>query len=194
MRKIKSILTVFILVSLTDVCLAVDVEQATPEIESYEHQGKQYPPVLFVTNVTETDVKEKLEAYKVFKRLDTESIGLPIGVRVLKGYRRKQDAALLSTVMLSASTLGIIPVVSNAEFKVHYDVFVQGKSIAKFKYQIDSTDVDNFWKGPNAERETKPSEELFIEHTLTKFLTELKDNQEVQAAFSEYWDYFDEES
>ena len=167
-------------------------ETAEQGVVEYQHDGKQYPPVFFVTNIDNVDFKGKLDAYQAFSRLDSEAMGLPIGVRVLKGHRRKQDGTQFSTLMLSASTLGIIPFVSNTEFKVHYDVFVQGKSIAKFKYQVDSTDVNTIWASPHAERKTKPSEELFIEYTLPRFLSDLKDSSEVQTVFQEYWEYFED--
>lgn len=171
-----------------------DVENKQSEqFVSYKHFGSKYPPVLFVTNIDDVPVKETLESYDAFSRLDTEAVGLPIGVRVVKGHRTKQDGTQFSTLMLSASTLGIIPIVSNTEFKVYYDVFVQGKSIKQFKYQVDSTDVDNLWSAPYGDREVKPSEAKFIEYTLPKFMSELRESEEVQLVFEEYREYFGED-
>lgn len=156
----------------------------------YEHTGQVYPPVFFVTNVENKEVIASLEEYQAFEKLDKKAVGLPIGVRVLKGHRTKQDGTQFSSLMLSASTLGIIPVVSNTEFKVRYDVFVQGKSIADFEYVMDSTDVNNFWTAAYKEHKTKPSEEVFLKDTLSRFLNELRQNKKVQDVFQEYREYF----
>ncbi|MCF6442159.1 hypothetical protein L1077_22290 [Pseudoalteromonas luteoviolacea] len=156
----------------------------------YKHEGVVYPPVLFVTNIEDRSFTENLDGYKAFSKLDKEAVGLPIGLRVLKLHRTKQDATQFSSLMLSASTLGIIPVVSNTEFKVRYDIFVQGKSIAHFEYSMDSTDVGNMWTQAYNKRETKPSEVQFLADTIPAFLNELSQSKEAKSAFAEYEEYF----
>ncbi|KXJ62247.1 MAG: hypothetical protein AXW14_00245 [Alteromonas sp. Nap_26] len=168
-------------------------EQSVDEnLFHYEHQGTVYPPVFFVTNVEDKAIKGQIEKYNAFSALDDKAVGLPIGVRVLKGHRTKQDGTQFSSLMLSASTLGIIPVVSNTEFKVRYDVFVQGKSIESFEYVMDSTDVNNFWTSAYRDFETSPTEEQFLRDTVPQFLKELKASKVAQENFAEYWEYFSE--
>lgn len=183
----RSIVTGTLILLLVSMVSANAKDQVADE---YRHAGKVYPPVFFVSNIDDETVLQKLKDYNAFTKLDKDAVGLPIGVRILKGRRNKQDAASFSSTMLSASTLGLIPVVANTEFKVHYDVFVQGKSIATFKYQMDATEVANLWTVGRNTGETKPSEVLFIEHTIPKFLNEMKHSSEVQAVFQEYWEYF----
>jgi acyl-CoA synthetase (AMP-forming)/AMP-acid ligase II len=125
-----------------------------------------------------------------FEELDEKAVGLPIGVRVLKGYRTKQDGTQFTTMMLSASTLGIIPVVSNKEFKVRYDIFVQGKSIAQFEYMMDSTDVNNIWTSSYKDKKATPTEELFLKDTISQFFFDLQKEEKSQAVFAEYKEYF----
>lgn len=155
----------------------------------YVHQGQKYPPILFQTNIEEQAFADLFNSYGAFEQVDDDAIGAPIGVRVLKGLRIKQDATGFTSVMLSASTLGIIPVVTNKDFKVRYDVFIQGRSIANFEYQMTSTDVENMWSGPR-QNTMKPAEEIFLEQSIGQFLTELKKNEEVQQLFDEYFTYY----
>ena len=170
---------------------AVTTTDGKEEVTTYTHSGKPYPPVLFVTNIKAVPIKDKLNAYHAFSRLDTEEIGLPIGIRILKGYHTRQDGTKFSSGLLSASTLGLLPTVSNVEFKVRYDIFVQGSSIATFKYQTESTDVGTIWTDkPGREHKTTPAEARFIEQTLPRFLNELKNSPEAQDLFKEYRDYF----
>jgi hypothetical protein len=173
---------------------ANDLEQERQLVlEEYQHDGLLYPPVFFVTNIEDDSFEEKLDAMASFKAIDKKSVGLPIGLRILKGHRTKQDGTQFTSLMLSASTLGIIPLVSNTQFKVRYDVFVQGKSIANYEYTMDSTDVDNMWTSAYKDFEIKPTESLFLHDSLSKFMRELAENEEVQAVFAEYREYFSEE-
>ncbi len=190
MKKFTNSLVSTLMLSITAFG-SVAQETASP-IVSYEHEGKIYPPVFFVTNIEDDEIKLKIEQYQAFAALDENAVGLPIGVRVLKGHRTKQDGTQFSSLMLSASTLGIIPVVSNTEFKVRYDVFVQGKPIETFEYVMDSTDVDNFWTAAYKDYETSPTEEQFLLDTIPQFFTELKASEASQAVFAEYWEYFSE--
>lgn len=187
--NIKQAFCIILMAVFSHVALGNDKNQTLAT--EYQHSGKKYPPILFVTNIENDTFENKLKSYDAFADVSTEAVGLPIGIRVLKGHRTKQDGSQISTVLLSASTLGLIPIVSNTEFKVHYEVWVQGKLINTFKYQLDSTDVNNIWVA-NYGRETKPSEEQFIIDTLPQFFTELKKDEEAQAVFDEYWLYFEE--
>jgi hypothetical protein len=169
-------------------------DKDSQESISYQHSGMKYPPVLLVTNINNPSMAQLFNKYQAFSRVDNEAVGLPIGVRVLKLHRTKNDTTQFSTLMLAASTLGIVPVVSNTEFKVRYDVFTQGQIVSTFTYQVESTDVSNLWSAPNKEHETKPAEELFIEESVSRFLTDLKNSADTQTLFQEYREYFENES
>lgn len=164
--------------------------QSTVQLATYVHTKVAYPPVFFVTNIEDAEFKDKLDTFAAFENLDEKAVGLPIGLRILKLHRTKQDGTQFTSLMLSASTLGLIPVVSNTEFKVRYDIFVQGKSIADFEYLMDSTDVNNIWTSAYQNREVKPSEEVFLKDTLAQFLTELQSNEKAQSVFAEYREFF----
>lgn len=186
---IKGILLILACSTFATATLA---QQNVKPIFHYEHKGNTYPPVFFVTNVEDKSIKEKVESYEAFAALDEKAVGLPIGVRILKGHRTKQDGTNASSILLSASTLGIIPIVSNTEFKVRYDVFVQGEPIETFEYTMDSTDVSNLWTAAYKEHETTPTEEQFLLDTIPQFLKELRESKVSQETFSEYWEYFSE--
>ena len=195
----KSILVSIALLALaiSQIATAEDVPQENDELAAtnYTHEGKQYPPVFFVTNLDDNNAfGEHLASFAAFTELNKDSLGLPIGLRVIKAHRTKADGTSVSTGLLAASTLGIIPVVSSTEFKVRYDVFVQGDSIAEFEYEMSSTKVDNIWNNnPNKKAELKPAEQLFLENSANLFLADLKKSKEVQAVFSEYFEYFPNE-
>ncbi|SEQ66944.1 hypothetical protein SAMN03080615_02282 [Amphritea atlantica] len=168
------------------------VQAADPSesFTEYVHQGDPYPPVLFQSNIEGDTFTEKLKSYGAFKSVDKDAMGSPIGIIVMKGLRMKADATSFSSLMLSAGTLGLIPVVSNKSFKVQYGVFVQGDLLSTFDYEMTSTDVENMWSGPRTS-EMKPAEELFLENSLSLFLNDLAKDRKAQELFREYYTYFD---
>jgi len=187
----KLISSIFCLVLFASIH-AEEIDQTN--LVSYKHEGKTYPPVLFQTNIEDKAFQSLLEKTGAFERLDNEAIGLPIGLLVRKNLRMKSDAKGISSILLSASTLGLVPVMSNKEFSVRYDIFLQGKSIADFSYEMTTGDVENLWKGAGAagRQELKPEEEIFMEHSINSFLNDLKTKQEVLDVFAEYDLYFRE--
>jgi hypothetical protein len=162
--------------------------------QTYTHNGVKYPPILLVTNIDKPSLSDIFNQYQAFSNIDKEKVGLPIGIRVLKLHRTKNDSTQFSTAMLAASTLGLLPIVSNTEFKVRYDVFAQGEIVSTFTYQVDSTEVSNLWSNANKKNKTKPEEELFIEDSVSRFLNEVKNSEETQALFKEYREYFPNDS
>ncbi|MCV6615009.1 MAG: hypothetical protein OIF35_08525 [Cellvibrionaceae bacterium] len=189
--KTLAILSLAASLALGSVNSNAEQAKAKPQApETYQHQGKKYPPVMFYSNIDDVDIKQLLQNYQAFSELDESAIGAPIGIRVLNFRRNRQDGTQASSLMLSATTLGLIPIVSNQDFNVYYDVFIQGEPIARFKYTYNTTDVHNIWAA-DSKQKAEPEEVLFIKHTLPKFLNELKKSEEAQALFAEYWDYFD---
>lgn len=171
--------------------VAEDAAPTTMQTVAYSHQGELYPPVFYVTNLDDTDFTNKLSAANAFSSLEKNMVGLPIGLRAVKIHKNVADGASVSTGLLAASTLGLIPVVSNVEFKVRYDIFVQGDSIANFEYQMTSSEVTNLWS-MDGQQKMKPAEELFMENSINLFLNDLKNSAEAQAVFAEYYEYFGE--
>lgn len=182
---IKQFVLSLVLISFSVAVQAEDI----PAIPEYTHVGKQYPPVLFQSNIEDDAFVELLKEKQAFAGIDKDAIGSPVGIRVVKGLRIKQDATAFSSLMLSASTLGLIPVVTNKAFKVQYGVFVQGELISYYEYEMSSADVENMWGGPRLDK-LKPAEQLFLEGSVNQFLLDLKDDSEVQGLFSEYYTYF----
>lgn len=170
---------------------AQDEEKADEKFQQikYTHEGAKYPPVFFVTNVEGDEFKQNFEGFNAFESLDKEAVGLPIGVRVINLVQRKMDGGSFASAMISASTLGLIPVVSNKSFKVRYDVFVQGESIADFEFEMTSTDVENFW-ATDTNLDVNDQQKAFLNLTINNFLEEVKQSKEIQEVFAEYNIYF----
>lgn len=190
MKKLASTLLSLAIISNVYAAETPAADAPTAVAPSYKHEGRDYPPVLFQTNIEDQSFKSALEGYGAFESLNDDSLGLPLGVLVLKNIRMKSDAKGISSLLLSASTLGIVPVMSNKEFSIRYDVFLQGKSVASYTYEMTSADVQNFWGGFEADKTLKPEQEIFLDQSIVMFLNDLKSNEEVQGYFAEYDSYF----
>ena len=136
------------------------------------------------------DIKEILDAENAFEALDKEAVGAPLAVIAVSDLRMKSDATAFSSLMLSASTLGLVPIVSNKEYKVAYFIYAGGDLVDKYVYSMTSSDVENMWSGrPRDKDELKPAEELFLEQTASEFLNEVAENQKLKDLFDEYYLY-----
>ncbi len=185
-----NVITALIIMALgfVQTIAAEEAREQPVKAEKYQHQGKLYPPVFFKTNVTALPIKEKLESYNAFTKLDEEAVGSPIRVLALNGAQRKQDAAGFSSAMLSITTLGIIPIVSSKVYRVLYVVVVGDEVISSHHYEMTSSEVQNLWTLDNSQK-LKPEEEVFLEQSIDKFLTEVAANEELAELFDEYYLY-----
>jgi hypothetical protein len=187
----RSLILLLSTVLLSSSVYAQDI-QTEKKLISYTHEGRAYPPVYFQTNIEDGSFKELLTSINAFDELNETAVGLPIGLLVRKDLRMKSDAKGISSILLSASTLGLVPVMSNKEFSVRYDIFLQGKSVANYSYEMTTGDVENLWSGAGAagRQSLKPEEEIFMEHSINSFLNDLKADESVQAVFAEYDKYY----
>lgn len=184
---IKLIAALVISLGLSQTALA-DRTEKPATVKKYQHEGKIYPPVFFETNITALPIKDKLESYQAFTRLDEKAVGSPIKVLALNRAQRKQDAAGFSSAMLSITTLGIIPVVSSKVYRVLYLVIIGDEVISSHHYEMTSSEVQNLWTLDNSQK-LKPEEEIFLEQSIDQFLTEVAAHKELAELFEEYYLY-----
>ena len=53
-------------------------------LTEYKHTGDIYPPVFFVTNITDSSFKSAIEAFSSFEELDEKALGKLIEKALLK--------------------------------------------------------------------------------------------------------------
>lgn len=153
-------------------------------------ETEAYPPMQFFSSVSQEKMLEQLRGTPAFAELDKEALGSPIVLRVryYKSATAGGSAASLSTIMLSGSTLGLIPVVSNDDLVLNYEVLVHGVPVASYEFTENFTDVDSFWnmdvnalEGPALE---------WAESTVSLFLEKIAVDAEFKLLIDEYRFYF----
>lgn len=105
------------------------------------------PPMWFVSSLAQDAVLAKLKANPSLAGLDTGLAGSPLSLVVTHTYEPTSggQASGLATGLLAASTLGIIPIVSNNRLVVRYEVFLNGKVIASHSFDRTATRAQNLW-------------------------------------------------
>ena len=110
------------------------------------------PPMDFLSSVGSDEIYALFKAIPAFSSLDNELVGSPLTLMVTHTSRPTaggQAAGLLSGV-LSGSTLGIIPIVSNEHLVIRYEVLLNGKILTSYSFEKSSTRAINLWAGAGA--------------------------------------------
>ena len=112
------------------------------------------PPMQFFSSIGEDTVYDVLKADPAFANLDKEASGTPLYLMVTHTIKPTAagSAAGLFTAILAGSSLGIIPMVTNEEFVVRYEIWLQGRPIATYSFNRTKTRAVNMWSGGGADK------------------------------------------
>ena len=109
------------------------------------------PPMNFYASIAGNELFARIKAAGSFARVEKELVGSPIQLRVthsLQPTSGGQAAGLLSAIW-AGSTLGLLPVVTNNNLVLTYEVRVNGKEIARYDFQRSFTRAINIWAEKN---------------------------------------------
>ncbi|QDP02719.1 hypothetical protein [Thalassotalea sp. PS06] len=97
-----------------------------------------------------------------------------------------------TTGLLSATTLGLVPVVTNNDLTIHYRIRLQQTTISEFTYSKNFTDAGFLWAGPDQELSTEVK--AWVKSTVPMFLRDVRRDEKLKEMIDEYQYYFGEES
>jgi hypothetical protein len=164
----------------------VDVPAADPNA---------FPPMSFYASVAENELLGIVRAQPAFARLDKELLGSPVQVRVthtLQPTAGGQAAGLLSAIW-AGSTLGLLPVVTNNNLVLVYEVRVNGKEIARYDFQRSFTRAIGIWGAQNDPTYGLGTEGLeWAKGTASEFATKAAQDPALLALAKEWKFYFGE--
>lgn len=137
-----------LLLTVAPRAIAAEPPQSVPEPPAAPADGNAVLPAMdFVGTVARDELYAALKADPALAKLDKELAGSPLTLMVTHTLRPTsggQAAGLLSAV-LAGSTLGLIPIVSNEQLVVRYDVLLNGKVIATYSFERTATRAMNLW-------------------------------------------------
>ena len=149
------------------------------------------PRVRFTSSVAAADLFAQLHADPMLPLLDQEIQGCPIVLRVTNSVEPTSGgkAAGTATGLLAAGTLGIIPIVTNEDYVVSYDLIVNNTLVSTHTYRRNFTRSRNLWtldKSNNLGNEGL----AWVKGTATQFLADAHNDPALAKLASEYIYYF----
>lgn len=109
--------------------------------------GAALPAMSFESSLISDELLQALKATAPLSRMDKELVGSPLRLVVSHTMRPTAggNAVGFLSAILSGSTLGLLPVVSNDRLVVRYDVMLNGKSITSYSFERTATRAQNIW-------------------------------------------------
>ena len=151
------------------------------------------PPMKFIASVAEDELYQGVKSVPAFSQLDKDLVGSQIVVVVTHGF--KPTAAGQATGFLSAlvsgSTLGLIPLVTNNNLVLTYEIRVNGDDIVRRDYERSFTRVQNIWANKDDPTHGLGEEGLeWARTTSAQFAAEAAADPAVLELATEYRYYF----
>lgn len=151
------------------------------------------PPMNFYSSVATDELLARLKAVPAFVKLEKELYGSPIQVRVthsLQPTAGGQAAGLLSAIW-AGSTLGLLPVVTNNNLVITYEIKVNGKEIADYEFSRSFTRAINIWSEKNDPTYGLGAEGIeWVRTTADEFAAKAANDPAVLALAKEHQFYF----
>ncbi|NKF49344.1 hypothetical protein G3R49_01955 [Shewanella sp. WXL01] len=151
------------------------------------------PPLNYTSYIGADELYDKLKQSEVFSNLDKENFGTPI--RLIVRYRTENtaggSAAGFTSAILAGGSLGILPVVTNNDFVLTYELTVQNQVIAAIEYRENFTEAANMYQAEDLHR-LDGDELVWVMTTAEQFIEQVQADPEVRSLIEEYDYYFGE--
>lgn len=153
----------------------------------------EMPPIRFAATLEDEAIFNALQATPAFAKLNKEIIGSPLLLRVSHTHRGTTggSAAGFTSGLLAGGSLGILPVVTNRDLVITYEILVQGAVIARFDFLGNFTEAINIYSDKGMGRVSEKELE-WIRSTIKPFIEQASQHAEVKTLLDEYHYYFSE--
>lgn len=155
------------------------------------------PPMNFYASVAGNELFLLIKAAPAFARVEKELVGSPIQLRVthsLQPTAGGQAAGLLSAIW-AGGTLGLLPVVTNNNLVLSYEIRVNGQEIVRYDFSRSFTRAVNIWTEKNDPTYGLGQDGLdWAKSTAGEFASKAAQDPAVIALAKEYAFYFGKEA
>lgn len=105
------------------------------------------PPLQYAGTVAGDELYLAMKANPRFARLDKEQIGSPIGLRVTYSFALTAGgkAGGLASAILAGGTLGLLPMVTNGDLVITYEMMANGTVLTSYADQKNFTRSQNIY-------------------------------------------------
>jgi hypothetical protein len=150
-------------------------------------------PMRYVSSVTGDELFDALKKTNAMSKIDKELYGSPIVIRsTLEKFNTAGGSASTAfSAMLAGGSLGILPVVTNNDFILRYDILVNSEVIFEKAYIKNMTDAVNMFAQNNGKMDPEILE--WILTTVPEINELVSSDNKINDLVKEYLFYFPEE-
>lgn len=149
-------------------------------------------PINYASNVKSPSFHTKFKEIEHFGNVANDNHGSPLLIvtTLHNTMTNGGQATGLFSAMLAGGSLGLIPMVTNQDLTITYNVLVNRQVIARFSYTENFTDAVSMYSAGN--QEIDEDVEAWLLSTLPKFEEELRNHSGFSILLYEYDFYFNE--
>ena len=151
------------------------------------------PPTMYVGSVAGDELLALLRAQPRFAQVSKDLVGSPIAIQVSQSFEPTAGgtASALASAILTGSTLGLIPMVTNNDLVITWEVVVNGTVLTRYRYRNNFTRVDSIYAGGNDTTYGLGKEGLaWVRSTAQSFMDDVAKDEKVAALVAEHAFYF----
>lgn len=156
-------------------------------------QSNPLPAMNFYSSFAKDTIYDAIKANPKFSKLDKELVGSPITLRVTHSVRPTsggQAVGFLSAI-ISGSSLGLIPMVTNEQFVLRYEILLQGKPVSIYSFERTSTRAINMWSTDTSVEQMLGKDGMeWLKSTINEFIAKSANDPELLKIQSEIDFYF----
>ncbi len=148
-------------------------------------------PIYYVSNIPNEEFLAKLKEKPIFSNLKEKLYGSPIYFRTTIQNRHTSggSAGSFFSVVLAGSTLGLLPIVTNKDFILRYEVFVNGEKLFDQQFTYNQTDVKSLYSDPEGNK-LNPEILEWAKTTIDKVTQSFEKDPKIKQLIEEYNYYF----
>lgn len=154
--------------------------------------GGPLPAMNFNSSLAADQLFGLVKENPAFSALEKNLVGSPIQLRIT--HTLQPTAGGMATGLLSAiwtgGTLGLLPMVTNSDLVLNYEVLVNGKPVLTRSFQRNFTRAQNIWKQDDATYGLGEQGLAWARGTATDFAAQAAGSAELAALSREYAFYF----
>lgn len=150
-----------------------------------------FPPLQYAGTVAGDELYTLIKANPRFAKLDKELVGSPVSLRVTQSFALSSGgkATGLASAILAGGTLGLLPVVTNGDLVITYEMVVNGTVLSTYAYQKNFTRSQNIYSTDTTYGLGKDGL-AWTRTTVEQFLADAAKDPKLDALLAEYQFYF----
>ena len=175
--------------ALLTVTVPVAAGQASGSITMAQ---RPLPPLFYPGAVAGDELFNLIKANARFAALSKDVVGSPITLRTWTSYRTSAGgtATSLASAILAGGSLGLLPIVTNGDLAITYELLVNGTVLASYTYEKNLTRVQNIYIHDDSSYGMGSDGLAWAKGTVAQFLADAARDPKLDALSQEYQFYF----